>query len=403
MAAMASSDTCKMCGGPLTAGRCLRCESQWQYRYVHREIVILAVLMAVTVATFVVTRRFASSNETLRLQDGRAWYTQGQRALEGAHVETALVALRRAVAKDPNDVTYRLALAHALIAAHEDETARQLLLELRDQQPEDSETNLLLARIEARRGDRTAVGRYYQTAIVGLWPAEQRPAQRRVRTEFIEFLLDHGERDRALSELLVLEASLPDDGPSQRTAGRMLLAAGDARRAAAHFSQALRLDPNDQIARAGAAEASFELNDYAHARQYLDALEEDTDRSKELRTMTDLVLSNDPLAPRLPIGERRRRLAADLAQMTRRLDACQARTPAERRQAGVDLQPLLTEALGLDTTLNARNRPSSSDQIEAGFDVVVRGERLADRACGSPDPLDRAILLIARRHGAEGQ
>lgn len=325
---------CNTCGGPLTAGRCLQCENQSIYRFVHREIVFLAVLVGVTAGVFFVTRRFAMSNEALRLQDARAWYVTGEQALQGGDLEAAVAALQRATGKDPNDAGYRLALAGALMAAHQEEVARQLLLGLREQQPEDSETNLQLARLEARRGDRTAVGRYYQTAIVGLWPAEQRPAQRQVRTEFIEFLLDHGERDRALSELLVLEASLPDDGPSQRNAGSMLLAAGDARRAADHFARALRLDPNDQVARAGAGEASFELSDYAHARQYLNALKEDTDRSKELRTVTNLVLSNDPLAPRLPIGERRRRLADNLAQVTRRLEACQARTPVERRDAG---------------------------------------------------------------------
>ena len=197
-----------------------------------------------------------------------------------------------------------------------------------------------LARLEARHTDRTAVGRYYQTAIVGLWRAAQRPTQRQVRTEFIEFLLNHGERDRALSELLVLEASLPDDGPSQLAAGKMLLAAGDARRAADHFARVLRLVPNDQVALAGAGEAAFELNDYAGARRYLNALEEETDRTRQLRTLTDLVVGNDPLGPRLPMSERRRRLAAGLAQVIRRLEACQARTPPEQLDARVDLAPL---------------------------------------------------------------
>lgn len=263
---MDAAHTCNTCGGPLTAGRCLQCENQSIYRFVHREIVFLTVLVGVTVAVFFATRGFAVSNKILRLKDARAWYKRGEQALQGGDLEAAVAALRRATGKDPNDAGYRLALARALTAAHQDEAARQMLLGLREQQPEDSETNLELARLEARRGDRTAVGRYYQTAIVGLWPAAQRPAQRRVRTEFIEFLLEHGERDRALSELLVLEAGLPDDGPSQRTAGRMLLAAGDARRAAAHFSRALRVDPNDQVALAGAGEASFEVNDWPIGR-----------------------------------------------------------------------------------------------------------------------------------------
>jgi len=41
---MDPADTCNTCGGPLTVGRCLRCENQSSYRFVHREIIILAVL-----------------------------------------------------------------------------------------------------------------------------------------------------------------------------------------------------------------------------------------------------------------------------------------------------------------------------------------------------------------------
>lgn len=217
---MATLGTCDRCGGPLTVGQCLHCESQSQDRFVHREIVILAVLVGVTIAAFFVTRRFAASNQALRLKDARAWYARGAQALQEGDAEAALAALRRATAKDPDAHTYRLALASALITALQDEAARQVLVGLREQQPEDAETNLQLARLETRGGDRAAVGRYYQTAIVGLWRADQRPAQRQVRTEFIEFLLANGERDRALSELLVLETSLPADMPSQLAAGR---------------------------------------------------------------------------------------------------------------------------------------------------------------------------------------
>ena len=135
-------------------------------------------------------------------------------------MDAAVTALRRATARNPDAVTYRLALAQALTVAQQDDAARQLLLGLREVQPEDSETNLRLARLERRRGDTVAAGRYYEAAILGLWKREQRLAQRQVRTEFIQFLLSHGERDRALSELLVLEGSLGEDEASQLQARR---------------------------------------------------------------------------------------------------------------------------------------------------------------------------------------
>ncbi len=393
--------TCHVCGAGLAAGRCLNCESQRRDRFVHREIVILAVLVGVTIAAFFLTRRLAASNDMLRLQDARAWYLQGQQALQRGDLEAALMALRRAAAKNPTDLAYRLALARALIAEHDDDAARQMLLVLRDEQPEDAETNLELARLEVHQGDRPAVGRYYQAAIGGLWRADQRALQRQVRIEFIEFLLDHGERDRALSELLVLEASLPDDRSSQLAAGRMLLAAGDARRAGDHFTRVLRLDPNDQVALAGAGETSFELGDFERARRYFDALIAATPRATELRTITDFVLNDDPLAPRLPINERRRRLSIGVGQIVQRLETCQARGLAERQDPGADLEPVLVEARGLDAVLHAVKTRSAFDDIEGGFDLVVRGERVANRACGMSDPLDHALLLIAGRHGLD--
>jgi tetratricopeptide (TPR) repeat protein len=368
---------------------------------VHREIAILIVLAAIAVLAFFTTRRFASANEALRRDDARAWYTTGNRSLERGDLDPAVSALRRAVAKDPDDTRYGLALAHALTAAQQDEAARQLLLRLREHGPEDPETNLQLARLEVRRGDRAAVRRYYETAIIGLWKPEERATARRVRTEFIEFLLQAGERDRALSELLALEATLPDDREAQLWAGRMLLAAGDARRAADHFARLLRGDPRDQAALAGAVEATFELSDYTRTRRYLNALERDTDRTRELRTLTGLVASSDPLARRLPMGERASRLAMMLDQVIRRLETCRARPPAERLDSGVGLTPVLKELVGLRTAPPARANRRGPDHIDAGFEVIVRGERLAERACGAPAPLDRAILLIAQRHGVD--
>jgi hypothetical protein len=103
------------------------------------------------------------------------------------------------------------------------------------------------------------------------------------------------------------------------------------------------------------------------------------------------------------MSERRRRLAASLAQVIGRLEACQARTPTARLDAGVALEPSLAEARASGAALNGRDRLSTSDQIEAAFDVVARGERITDRACGSPEPFDRALLLIAKRHGLEDQ
>jgi len=400
---MESPARCTTCNGVLTAGRCLHCEQQWRYRFVDREIIILTTLVAVTIAVFFATRRFAADNDVMRRQDAEAWYAIGDAALQKGDLPSAVPAFRRAAAKDPDDARYRRSLATALMANHDDDAALQLLLDLRDEQADDAETHLQLARLEARRGDETSAGRYYQTAIVALWQAAQAPARQQVLTEFVQFLLKHGERDRALSELLVLEAGLTGDVPSQVSAATMLLAAGDPRRALDHFQSALQREPTDAKALAGAGEAAFDLSDYARARRYFNRISTDTDRTRDLRALTELVLGDDALAPRLPIAERRRRLGTALTRVVERLQACEARAPADRLDAGVDVSATLTQAVALDKTLESRRGLRSSDEVEAAFDVVYRGTREADRACGSPEPLDRALLLIGRRHGLEDQ
>lgn len=398
---MQSSTDCPTCGGTLTAGRCLRCEQESRYRFVDREMVILATLVAVTIAVFFVTRRFAAANDVMRRKDAEAWYVVGTDALQRGDLGTATPAFRRAARKDPDNPVYRRTLATSLMSSHEDEAALQLLLQLHEEQADDAETDLQLARLEARRGDSTAAGRYYQSAIVALWQLAQRPARQQVLTEFVQFLLKQGRRDRALAELLVLEAGLSDDLLSQVAAGTMLLAAGDARRAMAHFEKALLIAPADVASLAGAGESAFELGDYARALRHFNRMGTDTDRSRELRPVIDLVLGSDPLAPRLRISERRRRLADGLSRVVRRLDACGTRAP--RIDAGVDVSRVQIEAAELEKTLASPGTLISSDDIEASFDVVYRGTLAADRACGSPEYFDRALLLIARRHGLENQ
>ena len=359
----------------------------------------LVALVAIAVAAFIVTRRFAASNETLRRRDAATWYTSGQQALERRDFDGAVTALRRATARDPGALTYQLALADALTMAQQDDAARQLLLGLREAQPEDSETNLRLARLEARRGDTAAASRYFEAAILGLWRGEERVGQRQVRTEFIHFLLSHGERDRALSELLGLEVSLGADAGAQLGVARMLLQAGDPARALPHFQRVLQVDPGDQLALAGAGASAFELGDYGRAQRYLHAVTSGTDRTKELRTLTDLVIDTDPLAPRLPRVERSRRAGAALSHTIARLDVCRMRTPPG--DSSPDLAEVLEDARTLMSTLTASAGTTTSDQIETSVDLLARGERIADRVCGSPDTLDRALVLMARRHGLD--
>lgn len=390
---------CSDCGTPLIAGRCLSCDARRWFSFVHRELVLLSVLVAITVAAFVGTRAMARSNETLRRRQAAAWFDAAQRASHRERPETVVAELRRAVLKDPGNRRYRLALADALATSQREVEATRVLLALRESQPEDPDTNLRLARLEARGQDADATRRYYQNAVAGLWRPEQGEERRRIRIELIEFLLSHNESARALSELLVLAANLPRDPGLLVHVGRMFLAAADPRRALDHFQNALRLNDRNADALAGAGEAAFALGDHSRVLRYLKAVPGGDARLADLREVSTLVLDADPLAPRLEPGERRKRLVVAFQQAMHRLEACVSAPPF---QAPASLEGLRSEAREFQSSLALRRRREPRDFVDRGVELVYRIERAAGQNCPiPPQPLDRALVLIGRKHGFE--
>ena len=387
------------CGGPLTDGRCQPCDRTPDSTFVHREIVALIVLCAAVLVGLVLTRAAARANRTIRLRDASLWYSAGERHLAGGRPEAAIEALRRATAISRDDRTYRLALAAALAADRRDDAARQVLLGVRESTPEDPDVNVQLARLEARRDDLTGTVRYYQNAVYGAWSGDQGEARRQVRIELIRYLLVHEERGRALSELLVLSGNLPDDAASQTEAGQLFLDAGEPRRGLERFRQALRIDPKNGPALAGAGQAAFELGDYAGAQRYLRAVDPASARVSELRVVSDLVLTRDPLRPGLSLRQRQERAMVGLSRAAEVLDHCVG--PPET--SGNAFESLRAEMRALEPKLVLGTLRRFPDSIETSVDVVYRVERQAAATCGPPSALDRALLLIGRRHDADRQ
>ena len=395
---------CSECGWSLTAGRCLRCDGRRLLRvvygeFVQREIFVLTVLVGVTIAAFFVTRNVAAGNDELRRQQAAQWFEAGQEALQSGRVEPAVVTLRRAVSRDPENREYRLALASALATSRLDDEAKRVLLILREAEPEDPETNVQFARIEARGADADTARRYYESAIASLWQPENAEERRTVRLELIDFLVARQERERALSQLLALDANLPADKDVEVQVGRLFLSAGDPRQALDRFVIALDTDPDDGPALAGAGESAFELADYEEARRYLNAAPEDDAVVAALREVSELVLASDPLEPRLRVSERSRRLLLMFEQARASLGICLADPSAGGRDS---LEVLQAETIDFDAAV-AEQRPGDlRDLIDEGVDLVYRIERSIELRCRTPiTPLDRALLLIGRRNGFE--
>jgi Flp pilus assembly protein TadD len=360
-------------------------------------MVVLGILAGLAVAGFFLTRAAASANGGMHRRDAAAWFEQAMRHPDG-DAGTVVTALRRAVTSDPDNHRYRLALAGALFAGGQVDEARRVLQALREASPEDADVNLQLARLEARSAPIES-RRYYQSALAALWRPEERESRRRVRIELVEFLLAHGERARALSELLVMAADLPDSPDAHGQAAAMFLRAGDPQRALTHFTRVLRDEPRRAEALAGAGAAAFELGDFAGARRYLASAPPGDARTATLLELTKLVLASDPLAPRLRASERRRRVTVALEQAGTTLHACLAAGPAV---SAPELQQLQAEAAAFVAGSAAAARRDPGDFVDDGIELAYRIESAVDGRCRElAAPLDQAILLIGRHRGID--
>jgi Flp pilus assembly protein TadD len=394
---MDDTSSCAGCGTPLIDGRCDACDRRREATFVHREILGLAVLCVLVAAGFVATRAAATANRALRRQDAAAFYDTGERALARGQTGSAIRALRRATAIDRDNRTYRLALAAGLAADHQDDAARQVLLGVREASPEDPEVNVRLARLEARRGDVTGAVRYYQHAVYGSWNGDQSAARREVRIELIRYLLARQQRGRALSELLVLAGDQPDTVTHQIEEGQLLLEAGAAARALERFRQALRVEPANATALEGAGTAAFTVGDYAAARRYLRAVQPASAQVTELLAVAGLVLTRDPLRPRLSLRQRHERVVAGFTRALAALEECANRQPAHSGE----FASLRSEARALEPELGLDQVRRAPESIDAGVSLIYRIEQTAADLCGLGSAFDRALLLIGRRYESD--
>jgi tetratricopeptide (TPR) repeat protein len=364
-------------------------------RIVQHEIVQLVLLGLAATTAFFLTSAIASSNRDMNLRDGEEWYRRGVDQLQQQELNAAIDSFRRAAARNRVETRYQFALADALARAHQYDVARGVLITLRESAPDNAEITLRLARLAAERQDVTEALRFYHSALYAPWTAEQAAARQGVRLELIDFLLDHEQTDRALSELLALTADLPDTAAAHIQAGKLFARGGDNRRALEQFQRALRLEPLDPDALAAAGQAAFESGEYLLARRYLRAIPNLTGSLQSTRDIVELVVSRDPLANGLRTGERTRRAREGLAYALKRLNDC-ATQHADKTPSSEELS-LRQEGQALEKRLE---RPGGADLVEDGVDVAGRIERSVMERCQA-EPMDRALALVAQAHGGD--
>jgi tetratricopeptide (TPR) repeat protein len=388
---------CRECGRLLVDGACSECDALLLYRFVQREIVVLASLTVIAILAFLLTRQFAAANRGMSRTDAAGWYLVGAQQLASGMPALAVNSLQRASTAARSNSQYRLALAQALTANQQDDAARQVLLGLRQVTPEDPDVNAQLARLAVRSADAEAALRYYQSALYGQWSSGRLTERRRLRSEFIRYLLSQKQNARALSQLLVLSEDLPANAAAQLEAGRLYSAAGDLRRARDHFNKALELDSSSDEARAEAGAASVALGEYITARSYLVRVAEQDPAARAQLELVDAVLALDPARPRLTTAAKTRRLQLGLERAIDRVNACAAQLPAGPAATALLQSAQAARSFARSLTTNAiRDGP---DLVDAALDRIAALETSVPAECGEATAQDRALLLIAGREG----
>jgi tetratricopeptide (TPR) repeat protein len=326
-------------------------------------------------------------------------YRDGQRQFSLGQIDQAIDSFRKATINALRNRTYALALANALAAGNHDAEAQQTLLRLREVDPEDAEINSQLARLAAKRGEVDDAVNYYRNALYGRWAGTQVDERKlQLRIELIRFLLVHRQRNIALSELLILEAELPRSAVAHVEAARLFLQAGDAQHALKNYDAVIELDKDNVGALTEAGETVFRLGDYPGAERYLRPalkLNPKIENTRRLLSVTEMVLSGDPLAPHLTMQEERERLLRGLKQATQRLQGYLSQTSDSREVS--QLNALREQALAMESELHSTH-PPDSEQTKAGVELIYVIEKATSAAGREPNGLDQALLLIGQKH-----
>jgi predicted Zn-dependent protease len=349
---------------------------------------VLLWLALALVPAFSLTAFLTSAHREHQRGLAAEWKVRGQDALQAGQPTQAIDAFRNALRFAREDRDLRLRLGESLAAAGRITEARAYLLGLWQEQPGSGRVNLQLARLAAREGDQSSARLYYHDAIEGAWSDGAEERRRAARFELSEYLVSQGAGDAAEIELIALTADLPPDVEGQRRVATLLSMAGVQRRALALFEQILEQHPEDRAALIGAGQAAFALGNHAAAVRLIGRVprrERDKAAAEILETST-LVLALDPYRRGLSSRERAARALRGLGAAEQRLAACVSQA--------VDLAALHGRTI---SELKANTRSALArdpDRLDAVVNLAFQAEQAAEGRCGSPAPIDRALLLL---------
>lgn len=272
-------------------------------RPARRTPLVLAALTLIAVLGFIGVSRLVTRLKANERQIAFRAFEAGLAQFNSGHPERALDDFRSALTYDRDNPLYQLNLARALRDTGRLDESQSYLITLWEKSPQDSTTNLALARLAARRQSVDDAIRYYHNAIYGLWSSDPDHNRRQARIELIEFLLQQNAGPQAQAELIALAQVVPPD-PAQRVAvADLFVRARDYPNALAQYQAALKLDHKNAAALAGAGEVASQMGRYQTARKLLEkAVEENPrdDASRRRLQTASLILATDPFSAASP-------------------------------------------------------------------------------------------------------
>jgi Flp pilus assembly protein TadD len=250
---------------PLSAGD--RVERR---RLIFSDTLSLVTLFAITALLAVLTNYLYQSYASHQVALAARWLQRGEQALRDNKPQSAVDALRSALAYAPNDRDTAIKLAEALASAGRVQEATVYFNALLESQQGNGLINLQLARLAARQGSEGQAIEDYQKAIYGNWEGDGYIRRREVRFELINYLIANHRLDQARSELLVASGNAPaDDISVQLEIARSMEQAQDPSDAFHVYRTILHNHPSFREALDGTGRTAFELGRYLEAKHYL--------------------------------------------------------------------------------------------------------------------------------------
>jgi len=374
----------------------------------HQPPVVLVALLLIAIVGFAAVHRLVNRFESRQGVLAAQIFYRGLSEQKNKNFEMAIADFRAALSYSPDNYTYELSLAKALIASQRFSEADSYLTRLAERAPQDGDVNLQLARLAVHNSKYDDAVRYYHRAIYGLWSNDSDGNRRRTRLELVDFLLQHDQRMEAQAELIASAASLPPDPQLHLAVADRFLRAQDYQDALDQYRQVVQLDRDNPLAHLGAGKAAFELGQYRTAEHYLQKAFEKSAQDENARSMLEtakLVLASDPARPNLTAVERRRRIAAAFQQAGERASQCLQSQSVDLTATATPANPLRdlrTRWVELERGMRRDAMRANDNTLDDAMGNAIDIEQVAQQQCGRPQGLDLALLLIARnREGAE--